>query len=106
MKEFFGKGGLGLELKEECPGSLSFKGGGGHVTAAFYAEEEKTLLKIVTSGWAVPVKKFIDGTTLDASREVQAAGSKRKGSESFPRSSFFLRPEPVMRFIAARGCCP
>ena len=60
LKKFFGKGGLGLEIKEECPGRLTFSGGGGHVTAAFCAEAEKTLLKIVTSGWAVPVKKFID----------------------------------------------
>ena len=60
LREFFGAGGLGLELKEECPGRLLFEDGGGHVTAAFRAEEGKTLLKIVTSGWAVPVKKFID----------------------------------------------
>ena len=60
LKGFFGKGGLGLALKEDCPGRLTFEGGGGHVTAAFCAERGKTLLKIVTSGWAVPVKKFID----------------------------------------------
>ena len=60
LNDFFGKGGLGLEIREECPGRLTFSGGGGHVTAAFCAEAEKTLLKIVTSGWAVQVKKFID----------------------------------------------
>jgi len=60
LKEFFGTGGLGLEIKEECPGRLTFSGGGGHVTATFRAEGGKTLLKIVTSGWAVQVKKFID----------------------------------------------
>jgi hypothetical protein len=60
LNEFFGKGALGLALKEDSPGRMSFEGGGGHVTAAFCAEAEKTLLKIVTSGWAVPVKKFID----------------------------------------------
>ena len=60
LKEFFGTGGLGLELKEEGPGRLTFTGGGGTVTAAFRAEGGKTLMKIVTSGWAVPVKKFID----------------------------------------------
>ena len=47
-------------MKEECPGRLTFEGGGGYVTAAFCAEREKTLLKIVSSGWAVQVKKFID----------------------------------------------
>jgi hypothetical protein len=60
LNEFFGKGALGLALKEDCPGRMSFEGGGGHVTAAFCAEAGKTLLKIVTSGWAVQVKKFID----------------------------------------------
>ncbi len=60
LKQFFGIGALGLALKEDCPDCLTFEGGGGQVTAAFRAEGEKTLLKIVTSGWAVPVKKFID----------------------------------------------
>jgi len=59
LNEFFGQGALGLEPKEECPGRLTFTGGGGAVTATFRAEEGKTLLKIVTSGWAVPVKKFM-----------------------------------------------
>ena len=61
LKEFFGTGGLGLEIKEECPGRLTFSGGRGHVTATFCAAEGKTALRIVTSGWAVQVKKFIDG---------------------------------------------
>jgi hypothetical protein len=60
LNEFFGKGALGLALKEDCPGRMSFEGVGGHVTAAFRAEGGKTLLKIVTSGWAAPVKKFVD----------------------------------------------
>jgi hypothetical protein len=59
LKRFFGQGGLGLELSEDCPGRLTFTGGGGYVTATFCAEAEKTVLRIVTSGWAVPVKKFI-----------------------------------------------
>jgi hypothetical protein len=61
LKHFFGKGGLGLEIREECPGRLAFSGGGGHVTAAWCPEGEKSLLRIVTSEWAAPVKKFIDG---------------------------------------------
>ena len=61
LKTFFGKGGLGLEIREECPGRLVFSGGGGHVTATWCPEGEKSLLRIVTSEWAVPVKKFIDG---------------------------------------------
>jgi hypothetical protein len=59
LNEFFGKDALGLALKEDCPGRMTFEGGGGHVTATLCAERGKTLLKIVTSGWAVPVKKFI-----------------------------------------------
>jgi len=61
LRGFFGQGGLGLEIKEDCPGRMTFTGGGGTVTAAFRAEGGKTLLKIVTSGWAVPVKKFVTG---------------------------------------------
>ena len=60
LKGFFGKDALGLTLKEECPGRMTFEGGGGTVTATFCAERGKTLLKIVTSGWAVQVKQFID----------------------------------------------
>jgi hypothetical protein len=60
LKGLFGKGGLGLALKEDCPGRMTFEGGGGHVTATFCAEAEKTFLRIVTSEWAVQVKKFID----------------------------------------------
>ncbi len=61
MKEFFGTGGLGLEIRQECHGGLTFSGGGGHVTATFCAAEGKTALRIMTSGWALQVKKFIDG---------------------------------------------
>jgi hypothetical protein len=60
LKHFFGMGALGLALNEDGPGRMTFEGGGGHVTADFRAEAGKTRLKIVTSGWAVPVKKFID----------------------------------------------
>ena len=60
LKEFFGTGGLGLERKEDCPGRLTFDGGRGYVTATFCAEGGKTLLRIVTSEWAMQVKKFID----------------------------------------------
>jgi len=61
LKKYFGTDGLGLELKEEYPGRLIFTGGGGTVTVTFRAEGGETLLKIVTSGWAVPVKKFVTG---------------------------------------------
>jgi hypothetical protein len=60
LNGYFGKGGLGLARKEDCPGRVTFEGCGGCVTADFCTGAGKTLLKIVTSGWAVPVKKFID----------------------------------------------
>jgi hypothetical protein len=60
LKEFFGAGGLGLEMKEECPGRLTFTGGGGYVMATYCSEGEKSLLRVVSSEWAVQVKKFID----------------------------------------------
>lgn len=61
LKAFFGEGGLGLELTEEGPGQWIFRRDGGHVAASFCPVGGKTLLRIVTSGWAVPVKKFVDG---------------------------------------------
>jgi hypothetical protein len=59
LKAFFGKDGLGLELKTHSPDGLTFEDDAGIVTAAFFAEEDKTRLRIVTNGWAVAVKKFV-----------------------------------------------
>lgn len=59
LKQFFGMGALGLALKEDCPGRMTFEGGGGHVTATYCLEGEKSLLRVVSSEWAVQVKKFI-----------------------------------------------
>lgn len=61
LRACFGAGGLGLDLKEETAGRLRFGGGGGHVTAAFRPEGDRTLLRISTSGWAAPVKRFVTG---------------------------------------------
>jgi len=61
LRACFGAGGLGLDLREEPPGSLLFEGGGGHVTATLHPEGGGTLLRISTSGWAVPVKRFVTG---------------------------------------------
>ena len=58
LKEFFGKGGLGLEISEEAPQCLTFEGGGGHVTAAVCAEEGKTRINLVTQEWDYQVRKF------------------------------------------------
>jgi len=61
LRACFGAGGLGLDLKEVPAGRLLFEGGGGHVTATFQREGDRTLLRISTSGWATPVKRFVDG---------------------------------------------
>jgi hypothetical protein len=61
LKTFFGKEGLGLELKEDRPGCITFAGGGGYVSTDFCPEGEKTRLHIVTSERAVQVKTFVSG---------------------------------------------
>ena len=61
LKKFFGKGGLGLDLTEEGPQCLTFEGGGGHVTATFCREEEKTRVNLVTQEWDYQVKQFVSG---------------------------------------------
>ena len=61
LKKFFGKGGLGLDVTEEAPQCLTFKGGGGHVTATLCPEEGKTRMTLVTQEWDYQVKKFASG---------------------------------------------
>jgi hypothetical protein len=61
LRACFGTGGLGLDLKEEAAGRLTFSGGGGSVTATLRPDGSRTHLRIVTSGWAVPVKRFVSG---------------------------------------------
>ena len=58
LKNYFGKGGLGLALTEEGPQCLTFEGGGGHVTATLCQEEGKTRINLVTQEWDFQVKKF------------------------------------------------
>ena len=57
---YFGAGGLGLEPVETSPGRLHFEGGGGRVTATLHPEGGGMLLRIVTTGWALQVKRFVD----------------------------------------------
>jgi hypothetical protein len=59
LRIFFGACGLGLGVKMDGPGHLTFEGGGGYVAATFHAEGSRTLLKIATNGWAVQVKRFV-----------------------------------------------
>lgn len=59
LRACFGAGGLGLNLEEEPTDRLTFTGGGGHVSATLRPDGRGTLLRIATSGWAVPVKRFV-----------------------------------------------
>lgn len=61
LKAFFGEGGMGLAEAEERPGQWIFRGGVGHVSATLCPEGDMTRLRLVTSGWAVPVKRFVTG---------------------------------------------
>ncbi len=61
LRACFGAGGLGLDLQEEPTGRLTFTGGGGHVSATLRPGGGGTLLRIATSGWAVPVRRFVTG---------------------------------------------
>jgi hypothetical protein len=58
LRRFFGKGGLGLELKEDTSRCLYFEGGGGYVKATVCREEGKTRIDLVTQEWDYQVKKF------------------------------------------------
>jgi hypothetical protein len=58
LKQFFGKGGLGLELSDETPQCLTFIGGGAYVTATLCSEEDRTRVNLVTQEWDYDVKEF------------------------------------------------
>jgi hypothetical protein len=58
LKRSFGKGGLGLEVKEENPQCITFEGGGGYVTATLCREKGKTRVDLVTREWDYHVKQF------------------------------------------------
>lgn len=58
LKGFFGKGGLGLDLREETPMCLTFEGGGGYVSVTLCEEGGKTRVDFVTQEWDNQVKDF------------------------------------------------
>jgi hypothetical protein len=58
LKNFFGKGGLGLEIMEETPECINFEGGGGQVTATLCPEGDKIRINLVAQEWDYQVKKF------------------------------------------------
>ena len=61
LKRFFGKEGLGLDLKEETPQCLTFQGDGGYVTATLCPEEGQTRVDLVAQEWDYQVKEFASG---------------------------------------------
>jgi len=59
LKRSFGKGGLGLDLKEETPTCVTFEGGGGYVTASLCEDKGETRVDIISQEWDYHVKQFI-----------------------------------------------
>jgi hypothetical protein len=58
LKSFFGKGGLGLDIKDETPVCLTFEGGGGYVIATLCEDGGGTRVDLVTQEWDYQVKEF------------------------------------------------
>ena len=58
LKRSFGKGGLGLEVKEENPTCITFEGGGGYITATLCEEKGKTRVDLATQEWDYQVQLF------------------------------------------------
>jgi hypothetical protein len=56
--EYFGEGGLGLDIGSRDDCCVSFEGGGGHVTVTA-VEGQKTAVDIETREWDYQVKKFM-----------------------------------------------
>lgn len=57
-EQYFGEGGLGLEITSQDNCCLSLEGGGGHVTVTV-TEGAKTAVEVETREWDYQVKKFI-----------------------------------------------
>jgi hypothetical protein len=58
LKSFFGKGGVGLDLKADTPTCLTFEGGGGYVNVTLCEEDAGTRVDLETREWDYQVKKF------------------------------------------------
>ena len=57
--EFFGPGGLGLEVKEEGEGCAIFDGGGGHVFVQACEGGKGSEVDLETREWDYQVKQFM-----------------------------------------------
>ena len=89
LKEFFGKGALGLALKEDCPGRMTFEGGGGHVTATFCAESGKNPPEDRDERMGRTGEEVHRRTTMTLRARFRQ-GRRKKGSGNSPRSCFDL----------------
>jgi hypothetical protein len=58
-REFFGPGGLGLEVKEEGEGCATFEGGGGHVFVSACEKGKGSEVDLETREWDYQVKQFM-----------------------------------------------
>jgi len=58
--EFFGPGGLGLEVKEKGGGCARFEGGGGHVFIEVCRKGKGADVDLETREWDYQVKQFMN----------------------------------------------
>lgn len=56
---YFGAGGLGLEVTDQSPCCVHFKGGGGHVVVTACLEEKRSVVELETREWDYHVKRFM-----------------------------------------------
>ncbi len=58
LKAYFGKR-CGLEVTEENPSCISFRGAGGYVNATICSEEGKTKVNLMTQEWEYQAREFL-----------------------------------------------
>jgi hypothetical protein len=58
--EFFGPGGLGLEVKEQGKDCASFEGGGGHIFVQACEKGKGSDVELETREWDYQVKEFME----------------------------------------------
>ena len=58
-KDYFGPGGVGLQVMDENELCVTLQGGGGHVSVVACADEKKTVLELETREWDYPVRQFM-----------------------------------------------
>lgn len=58
-KEFFGPGGIGLEIEAECESNIRFAGGGGYVFVEACGLDKGAEITLETREWEYQVKEFM-----------------------------------------------